>query len=185
MVCQREGVDKIKTVGDAYMCVGWTADAASHARTALRVLAVAHEMHRLMHRTPLDRRRLAKRIGIHTGTVVSGIIGKTKFAFDIWGDTVNIASRMESTGVPGATQVSAELYDVVKGEVDYLTARGLVDVKGKGKVQTYVTATFETARDGGFRTPRTPRMCNVADALASLVQGSLSTPPKTDECGTG
>ena len=185
-VCQRQGVDKIKTIGDAYMCVGWTEHAAAHAATALRVLEVANAMHRIIHRLHLDRQKMAKRIGIHTGTVVSGIIGKTKFAFDIWGDAVNVASRMESTGVPGATQVSAEFYELVKGHVDYILPRGVVDVKGKGKVPTYVTPTFSSGQGGLFAEdapPRTPRGCNVVDVLAGLVRGSLTTPVRRESGG--
>ena len=180
-VCQQQGVDKIKTIGDAYMCVGWTADAASHASTALRVLEVANAMHRIIHRLHLDRKKMSKRVGIHTGTVVSGIIGKTKFAFDIWGDAVNVASRMESTGVPGATQVSAEFYEVVKGHVDYILPRGFIDVKGKGKVQTYVTPEFNSGDGALFaedKAPRTPQGCNVVGVLAGLVRGSLTTSGK-------
>ena len=99
-------------------------------------------MHCVMLNSRLDGSRLSVRAGMHAGPVISGIIGKTKFAFDIWGDTVNVASRMESTGVPRATQVTAEVYELLKGR-EALTPRHEVDVKGKGSMMTYVTPVFQ------------------------------------------
>ena len=86
------------------MCVAW-ASAADPAHAARRMLTFAHDCHRIVHETLLEGTRLAFRVGMHAGPVVSGIIGKSKFAYDIWGDSVNVASRMESTGIPGCTQV--------------------------------------------------------------------------------
>ena len=96
---------KIKTIGDCYMCVAWAENTNAHAACARRVLQVAQRMHHMARSNLLGTQRLAVRAGLHAGPLVSGIIGKTKFTFDIWGDTVNVASRMESTGVPGTTQV--------------------------------------------------------------------------------
>ena len=113
---------------------------------------------------------------MHTGTVVSGIIGKTKFTFDIWGDAVNLASRMESTGVPGATQVSGDVYEVPKDLDEPLLPRGLVEVKGKGKVQTYIDPAFEPPPDPLVNAePLTLRRPNVVDVLAELVHGAIDT----------
>ena len=138
--CREQRVEKIKTIGDCYMCVGWADDwtDVTPAASAARVLAVADRMHDVIHRTPLGMKRLAVRAGVHTGTVVSGIIGKTKFNFDIWGDAVNVASRMESTGVPGKTQVSSETYQLLAGPERFVR-RGLVHVKGKGELPTYIS----------------------------------------------
>ena len=79
---------------------------------------------------------LGIRIGINTGPVVAGVIGTTKFAYDLWGDAVNTASRMESTGVPGRIQVSESTHDLLEAEYD-LEHRGLIEAKGKGKLNTY------------------------------------------------
>ena len=97
---------------------------------------------------------------MHTGTVVSGIIGKTKLAFDVWGDAVNVASRMESTGIPGATQVTADTYALLRDQEQFVE-RGLVDVKGRGRLQTYISVEPPpTAADD-------PIMCDPEDAPAS------------------
>jgi class 3 adenylate cyclase len=77
------------------------------------------------------------RIGVHTGPVVAGVIGKRKFIYDVWGDTVNTASRMESHGVPGAIQVSEETYRATKHLFEY-EPRGVVTIKGKGDMPTYL-----------------------------------------------
>ena len=72
------------------------------------------------------------------GNVVSGVIGKTKLSFDVWGDAVNVASRLESAGVPGVTQVSADIYELLKDD-ELFVARGVVEIKGRGKMQVYTT----------------------------------------------
>jgi class 3 adenylate cyclase len=137
-VCTAEKVDKIKTIGDCYMCVGWAEDSEDPITSASTVLTVASKMHSIARQVPLNGSRLFLRAGMHTGTVVSGIIGKTKLAFDVWGDAVNVASRMESTGIPGATQVTADTYELLKDK-EVFVERGLVEVKGRGKLQTYTT----------------------------------------------
>ena len=173
MACQAQQVDKVKTIGDGYMCVGWTEHPADHADTALRVLRVADHIHRASHRTLLDGQRLQVRAGVHTGTVVSGIIGKTMFASDVWGDAVNVASRMESTGVPGTTQVSAAVYELLKGHDLGFRPRGPVECKGKGKVQTYMAPVTAPADAGTARSPHAPGECNVVNVLAQFVEGAL------------
>ena len=77
------------------------------------------------------------RIGIHTGPVVAGVIGKKKFIYDVWGDTVNTASRMESHGLPGEIQVSQATYEATRALFDY-EARGAITVKGKGEMSTHL-----------------------------------------------
>jgi adenylate cyclase len=84
---------------------------------------------------------------MHTGPVVAGVIGKNKFIYDVWGDTVNLASRMESHGVPGAIQVTAPVYEATKGAFEY-EARGAIAVKGKGEIETYLLLRRREVDDG-------------------------------------
>jgi len=130
------GVEKIKTIGDAYMVVGGLPlPQPDHAE---RIAEMGLGMIKAINEYNADADEpLGIRIGINTGPVVAGVIGSTKFAYDLWGDAVNTASRMESTGVPGQIQVSESSHDLLVGSFD-LEPRGLVEVKGKGKMETYL-----------------------------------------------
>jgi len=129
-------VEKIKTIGDAYMVAGGLPNRA--ARPAHAVARMALGMHRaLAELEPELGEALRVRIGIHTGPVVAGVIGTKKFVYDIWGDTVNTASRMESHGLPGETQVSAETARLLEDEFE-LSPRGEIAIKGKGLLETYL-----------------------------------------------
>ncbi|WP_017305573.1 adenylate/guanylate cyclase domain-containing protein [Spirulina subsalsa] len=133
---EKHGLEKIKTIGDAYMVVGGlpkpkSDHAEAIARMALDMQASITEYNR---RTGES---LSLRIGIHSGSVVAGVIGIRKFSYDLWGDTVNVASRMESQGLPGAIQVTALTYELLKEDF-HLEKRGIVDVKGKGEMMTYL-----------------------------------------------
>jgi adenylate cyclase len=129
------GLEKIKTVGDAYMvAAGIPRPRDDHAH-AIAELALRIRDH--VATTPVAGRRLSLRIGISSGPVTAGIIGTHKFAYDLWGDTVNVASRMESSGVPGSIQISPASYDLLK-EAYVCEPRGLVDVKGKSPMETYL-----------------------------------------------
>ncbi len=135
-LAERHGLEKIKTIGDSYMVVaGVPHPVEQHAlqitRMALDMAAVVVEFSR---RVGED---LSIRLGVHTGSVVAGVIGEKKFIYDLWGDTVNIASRMESTGVPGRVQLSAVTAELVSGSFE-LEARGPIDVKGKGKMEVFL-----------------------------------------------
>jgi len=131
---KRLGLEKIKTIGDAYMVVAGVPEPhAGHAQAAAE-MALAMQMHveALCSRHP----DLRLRIGIHTGAVVAGVIGENKFSYDLWGDNVNIASRMESSGLPGCIHVSEAFVRAAGGRWTF-EARGLIDVKGQGSMPTY------------------------------------------------
>jgi class 3 adenylate cyclase len=134
-LADRYGLEKIKTIGDAYLVVGGLPNpkpdhVAAIANMGLDMLQASQQFC-----TP-DQQPLHLRIGIHTGPVVAGVIGTRKLNYDIWGDTVNIASRMESQGETGRIQVSEAVYECLKSSYQ-LQARGNVPIKGKGVMPTY------------------------------------------------
>jgi class 3 adenylate cyclase len=133
---QRHGIEKIKTIGDCYMAVcGLPKPRADHARA---MIEMALDMHReLGEFNRHEGTHLQLRIGLNSGPVVAGVIGSIKFIYDLWGDTVNLASRMESTGLPGAIQVSESVYQALRGEYKF-EERGLIEVKGKGKLPAWI-----------------------------------------------
>jgi class 3 adenylate cyclase len=135
-LAQELEIEKIKTIGDCYMAVcGLPRPCADHtermARMALRMADIIQEYGMKM------GGNLLLRIGLNSGPVVAGVIGETKFIYDLWGDTVNLASRMESTGVPGAIQVTRSVYERLKDKYD-LESRGIVTVKGKGEIEAWL-----------------------------------------------
>jgi class 3 adenylate cyclase len=134
-LADRHGLEKIKTIGDAYMVVGGLAPhAADHAeRMADMGLEMIAAVARLRAETGLD---LAFRVGMHTGPAVAGVIGLKKFIYDVWGDTVNTASRMESQGMPGRVHVTQSTYERLKDAFDF-EPRGTMEIKGKGPLATY------------------------------------------------
>jgi adenylate cyclase len=129
----RYDVEKIKTIGDCYMvAAGVPRHRPDHAH-ALAGLAL--EMKDCA-RTCLPGSDLRLRIGISSGPVVAGVIGRRRFLYDLWGDTVNMASRMESHGISGEIQITGPTWELLRN--DFVTEpMGLVDVKGKGKVETW------------------------------------------------
>ncbi len=152
-LCDRYGVEKIKTVGDEYMAISGPSVAdgngplVSVAELALDMLGSVGRV-----RYP-DGRPVRIRIGIHTGPVVAGVIGQKKFAYDIWGDTVNVASRMESTGEPGRIHVTEAVYSRLREEFLF-ECRGEVEVKGKGGMATYFLDAKRQSPDGAPRPSR-------------------------------
>jgi len=132
---ERYGLEKVKTIGDAYMVVGGLTERSDDhtARVADMALALTGAVSRIEAAVQLGIRF---RIGIHCGPVVAGVIGTKKFIYDIWGDTVNQASRMESVGIPGRVQVTHAVMERLRGSFRF-EARGLIDVKGKGPTPTY------------------------------------------------
>jgi class 3 adenylate cyclase len=129
------GVEKIKTIGDAYMAVaGLPTECDDHAQRCVR--AGLQMVDYLAQRNLSASFKWSLRVGIHTGPVVAGVVGTRKFAFDVWGDTVNIASRMESSGQIGRVNISAYTYDRIREEY-VCEYRGKVEAKGKGAVDMY------------------------------------------------
>ncbi len=135
LLTQKYGLEKIKTIGDAYMVAGGIpTPRADHAEAiALFALDMQHAIASFNTQCGED---FSIRIGIHTGPVVAGVIGIKKFTYDLWGDTVNTASRMESHGLPGSIHVSETTYHILQDKFLF-QARGAIDVKGKGQMRTY------------------------------------------------
>ena len=137
-LAERYGVEKIKTIGDAYMAVAGLPKrrddhASAIARVALEMLEVIRKFNEQ------NQIQLNLRIGINSGPVVAGVIGKNKFIYDLWGDTVNIASRMESHGIPGEIQISRQTYEQLRLEGGFeMESRGEIDIKGRGSMKTYL-----------------------------------------------
>jgi class 3 adenylate cyclase len=132
---ETRGLEKIKTVGDAYMVAGGLPDpmpdhAGAVAELALEMLKVAAG------RSLPEGGPVRLRIGVASGPVVAGVIGRQRFSYDLWGDTVNTASRMQTTGVPGCIQVTERTRDLL-GDRYLFQERGRIQVKGKGQMRTY------------------------------------------------
>lgn len=136
-VADKYGLEKLKTIGDSYMCVGGIP--TQNQTHPIDAVLAAIEMQMLM------RLRKAQkpypdwdiRIGIHSGPLMAGVIGRKKFAYDVWGDTVNIASRMETSGIQGEINISGTTYELIKDffSVEY---RGAIEAKNKGKMDMYL-----------------------------------------------
>lgn len=140
---EKHGLEKIKTIGDAYMVAsGIPIQRPDHAEAiaemALDMLAAIKELN-----VKLDA-NFDLRIGINSGPVVAGVIGTKKFIYDLWGNAVNTASRMESHGIPGRIQVSIYTYNLLQDKYEF-QERGLIEIKGKGQMQTYLLSGRKTS----------------------------------------
>ena len=129
-------IEKIKTIGDSYFAVSGLNE--DPKRSAISLVLMAKEMVKRLHvlNETIDKMDLRLRIGIHCGDVVTGVIGKHKFAYDLWGAAVNFASRMESTSEPGKIHISENLHNLIKENFRF-TKREDLNVKGVGNVDSY------------------------------------------------
>ncbi|MBP7166770.1 MAG: tetratricopeptide repeat protein [Bacteroidia bacterium] len=138
-IVTRYGLEKIKTIGDSYMCAGGLP--VTNTTHPVDIIKAGLEMQQWIqdhkvYRTERNLPFFELRLGIHTGPVVAGIVGIKKFAYDIWGDTVNTASRMESSGAIGKVNISGTTYDIVKDHFE-CTHRGKIEAKNKGQIDMY------------------------------------------------
>jgi class 3 adenylate cyclase/ActR/RegA family two-component response regulator len=132
----QHGLEKIKTIGDAYMVVGGLPEPSANHAEAIALMAL--DMQTAVARFNVkNNQNFSLRIGINIGSVVAGVIGLTKFSYDLWGDTVNVANRMESNGIPGEIQVTEAVYERLKDKFSF-KKRGIIEVKGKGKMTAYL-----------------------------------------------
>jgi guanylate cyclase len=131
---RESGLEKIKTVGDAYMVAAGVPTARPDHAHAISDLALRFRDHVAANR--FDGQEIDLRIGINSGPIVAGVVGTYKFAYDLWGDVVNTASRMESGGVPGAIQITDATFELIS-DAFVCEPRGVISVKGKGDMNTY------------------------------------------------
>lgn len=140
-ICGKYGIEKIKTIGDAYMAAGGV-PVYSESSTKNTILAAIEMQNFVSERIKVKQAQnemaFEMRLGIHTGPVVAGIVGVKKFQYDIWGDTVNTAARMESSGEIGKVNISQYTYDLIKEEKQFkFTSRGKIQAKGKGEMEMW------------------------------------------------
>jgi len=139
-ICERHGIEKLKTIGDAYMAAGGIPEKnRTHpvdvCRAAIEIIFLMSGFREIKQEIR-GQEFWETRLGINTGPVMAGVIGRNKFAYDIWGDTVNVASRMESGGVAGRINISLDTYELVRDffECEY---RGEFDVKNRGRMHMF------------------------------------------------
>jgi len=139
-IIDKYNLEKIKTIGDAYMCAGGIP--VANDSNPVDIVRAALEIKEYMDNLKQERESKGQdywelRIGVHTGPVIAGVVGKNKFAYDIWGDAVNTASRMESSGIPGKVNISGDTYNLIK-DIFHCTHRGKIAAKNKGEIDMYI-----------------------------------------------
>ncbi len=139
-IIDKHKIEKIKTIGDAYMCAGGIP--VANTTNPSDVVKAGLEIKEFMEKKNFEKKARGEdcwelRIGIHTGPVIAGVVGKNKFAYDIWGDAVNIASRAESNGIPGKVNISGCTYQLIKNEYK-CSFRGQIQAKNKGGIDMYI-----------------------------------------------
>jgi guanylate cyclase len=128
-------VEKIRTIGDSYMAAaGLPRRRLDHAQALVRMALEMRDY--VAAHTFQCGRRVSFRIGVNSGPLIAGVIGRRKFEYDVWGDAVNVASRMESHGVSGAIQITRATYELIKAEF-VCEPRGVINVKGKGEMEVW------------------------------------------------
>lgn len=135
-LAEKYGLEKIKTIGDAYMVAGGIPNARDDHATAVANMALDMQL-ALQEVSRKTQKELKMRIGINSGPVIAGVIGSSKFSYDLWGDTVNVASRMEHHAMPDTIQVTETTYQLLKDQFEFRSL-GAIAVKGKGEVEAYV-----------------------------------------------
>lgn len=138
-IVEQLGIEKIKTIGDAYMCAGGLERTDTNTEKMMVTAALKfHAFNRFVAQKMIDQYGVAFsfRIGIHTGSVVSGVVGRKKFTYDLWGDAVNVAARMEQNSVPGKINISGETYELIKDTYP-CEYRGKIQAKNKGEIDMY------------------------------------------------
>jgi adenylate cyclase len=158
-LCRTMRIEKIKTIGDAYMAAAglpqpWPGQTADMAEFAFAMLATLEQINRTLE-TPFQ-----VRIGIHTGPVIAGVIGVNKFIYDVWGETVNLASRLEAHGLPGRIHISEATRQALAAAYDF-EPRGLINIKGMGKI---ATAFLGTRRPAAALAPADRPAATLSDA---------------------
>jgi class 3 adenylate cyclase len=148
-IVKKYGIEKIKTIGDAYMCVaGIPVSQENHASLMIRA---AFEFRDFVNKEAERKQKLNEpflrmRIGLHSGPLVAGVVGSRKFAYDVWGDTVNIAARMEQSGEADGINVSESVHELVKDEFEFVY-RGEIEAKNKGRLKMYFVTSEKITND--------------------------------------
>jgi class 3 adenylate cyclase len=137
---EAHNLEKLKTIGDSYMCVGGIP--TSNRTHAIDTILAALNLRAFMEWRKIEKMQTNEpyweiRIGIHSGSLLAGVIGNKKFAYDVWGDTVNIAARMESSGIPGTINVSQSTFELTQDFFEF-EHRGKINAKNKGEIDMYI-----------------------------------------------